>query len=63
VTNEHRKISHALGRRRATDRKQARKSRRAETEHLDRYSAERMRDQLAALAERFKSEERAHERS
>jgi hypothetical protein len=45
-----------------TERQQPRRSKRAETEHVDRYADQQIENRLAQLVEHFTSEERAHER-
>lgn len=56
------KIGHASGRRKATNRQQPRKGKRAESAHIDKYADLPMQNRLSALVEHFTSEERAHER-
>lgn len=56
------KIGHASGRRKVTERQQPRRSKRAETEHVDQYADRQIANRIAALVEHFTSEERANER-
>lgn len=54
-----RKIGHAEGRRKVTERQQPRRSKRPASEHRDRYADLPLTARLAALVEHFTSEERA----
>lgn len=55
------RISHRVGRRKATDRQQPRKSKRATSTHSDKYATKQadrdMSERLRALAEHFNGEE------
>ena len=55
-------ISHRIGRPKATDRVQPRKSKKPKTEHTDKYADLPMETRLADLVDHFHSEERANER-
>lgn len=58
------KVAHNIGRRRVVERQQPRRSKRQQSEHVDRYADQRddpserdMSERLAALARHFNGEE------